>query len=376
MQTIRRTLLFLLVFLLAFSFSSIAEQNTTSLEGLVVQSEEKLVYATGFSITHYQSGFASFTLDAHPNQVFLLVPEGQLPPEGLSENVVVLRQPMGHITFNSTGMVSLVDAIGGLDHIASVGTDLKGWYLDNVITKMKAGEISFSGNYKAPDFETLTKAGVQLVIDTVRLAENPEVIAKYDELGIPWMIESSSKEGHPLGRVEWVKLFGTLIGMKEESDRYFSQQAEKVAQVKSADATGKTVAMVYMSSDGSKVFCRNGGDYMASMINLAGGEYIMKDLEPGKTGTTSVTMEAFYAACKDADYLFYVNHVQKFKTLEDMVAFNPLFADLKAVKEGQVYITSPDFSQSTAAIAGIIADMHAVLSNASIESTHALNKLQ
>jgi iron complex transport system substrate-binding protein len=68
--------------------------------------------------------------------------------------------------------------------------------------------------------------------------------------------------------------------------------------------------------------------------------------------------------------------VQKFKTLEDMVAFNPLFADLKAVKEGQVYITSPDFSQSTAAIAGIIADMHAVLSNASIESTHALNKLQ
>jgi iron complex transport system substrate-binding protein len=283
---------------------------------------------------------------------------------------------MGHITFNSTGMVSLVDAIGGLDHIASVGTDLKGWYLDNVITKMKAGEISFSGNYKAPDFETLTKAGVQLVIDTVRLAENPEVIAKYDELGIPWMIESSSKEGHPLGRVEWVKLFGTLIGMKEESDRYFSQQAEKVAQVKSADATGKTVAMVYMSSDGSKVFCRNGGDYMASMINLAGGEYIMKDLEPGKTGTTSVTMEAFYAACKDADYLFYVNHVQKFKTLEDMVAFNPLFADLKAVKEGQVYITSPDFSQSTAAIAGIIADMHAVLSNASIESTHALNKLQ
>lgn len=320
----------LLIFLLTASLTGYAQQDNEHphiLKCLDFRSEEALQYATGFTLTHYQDGYSSFTLAAHPGQVFLLVPENQPVPQEIGEEVVVLQKPINHMTFNSTGMVSLVDAISGLDHIATVGTDLKGWYLDNVISKMNAGEIVYSGNYKEPDFELLTKAGVQLVVDTVRLAEKPEVIGKYEELGIPWMIESSSKEGHPLGRVEWVKLFGALIDRQEEANAYFKEQADKVAQVVSTQNTGKTVAMVFISSDGSKVFCRNGGDYMASMIGLAGGEYIMKDMEPDKTGTTSVTMEAFYAACKEADYLFYINHVQRFASLADMLAFNPLFAD-------------------------------------------------
>ncbi len=361
----------LLALLLMISLPSMA----SSLEGLTVVSEEPLQYATGFTLTHYQDGFISFTLNATPDKVYLLVPEGQSAPEGLADNVVVLQKPITRITFNSTGMVSLVDAIGGLDNIATVGTDLKGWYLDNVIARLKSGDILFSGNYKEPDFEMLAQAGIQLEVDTVRLAEHPNIIAKYDELDIPWMIESSSKEGHPLGRVEWVKLFGAIMDMQQQANDYFALQVDKVAQVINSQSTGKTVAMVYMSSDGTKVFCRNGGDYMAAMIGLAGGEYIMQDIAPEKSGTTSVTMEEFYAACAEADYLFYHNFVQKFTSLEEMIAFNPLFADLKAVKDGRVYVTSPDFSQSTAAIAGIIADMHTVLTDEKVETTGSLSKL-
>ena len=44
----------------------------------------------------------------------------------------------------------------------------------------------------------------------------PEVKERLEEFGIPVLVERSSYESHPLGRVEWIKLYGVLLG-KEES---------------------------------------------------------------------------------------------------------------------------------------------------------------
>lgn len=173
-----------------------------------------------------------------------------------------------------------------------------------------------------------------------------------------------------------MKLFGALMGMEEEADTYFDEQVKKVEAVTSGDKTDKTVAMFYISSGSDKIYARNGGDYMAAMIGMAGGNYIMADFEPEKTGNSANTFEDVYSRCIDADYVFYVNFALKFESIEDMTAYNPLFGDFKAVKEGNVYVTSPDFTQSTAAIAGIIEDMHAVLMDSGIEKTDSLIKLK
>lgn len=343
---------------------------------LVFLREEELEFATEFTLTHYEGGYREFTVTTAPKKKFLIVPEGKSVPEGLDSNTVVLKQPINKICLNSTGMVSLVDAIDGLENIATVGYDIDSWYLDNVIAKMQAGEIKFSGSYKAPDFEMLTSEGVNLEVDTTMLVNHPEVMAKYDELNIPYFIESSSKEGHPLGRVEWVKLFGAIMGLEDRANAYFKEQVDKLSAVTAAEKTGKTVAMFYLSTDGQKVYARNGGDYMAQMIELAGGSYIMADVAPDKSGTTSTTMEDIYSRCVDADYLFYVNFALKFSSVEEMVEKLPMLADFKAVKEGRVYITAPNFTQSTAAIGGIIEDMNTVLRDPSVDSTNSLIKLK
>lgn len=343
---------------------------------LILDHEADLAYAERFTLTYYKGGYKSFTVADHPDTTFLVVPEGKSVPEKLEEGTVVLQQPLDKITFNSTGMVSLVDAINGLDHIVSVGTDVDGWYLDNVIAYMNDGKIKFSGKYKEPDYEMLTAEGTQLVIDTTMLNSNPEVMEKYKELGIPCFIESSSKESHPLGRVEWVKLFGALMNLDDEANAYFDEQNKMVEEVTSAEKCGKTVAMFYLSSKSDMVYARNGGDYMAAMIGLAGGDYIMADVEPNKPGNTKSTFEDIYARCVDADYLFYVNFALKFDSVEKLVEYNPLFGDFKAVKDGNVYVTAPNFTQSTAAIAGIVEDMHTVLNDPTVETTDSLIKLK
>ena len=50
------------------------------------------------------------------------------------------------------------------------------------------------------------------------------------------MIEYSSYEQHPLGKVEWVKFFGVLTGKEAEAEAAFAEQTEILEKV---EAMGK-----------------------------------------------------------------------------------------------------------------------------------------
>lgn len=318
-----------------------------------------LDYAQNFSIDLYKGGYRMIHAGTG-GLSYLVVPEGMHVPEDLEEDTVVLQQPLTNVYMASSGMVSLIAAIGGLDFVKLVSTDVDGWYIDDVIARMNDGSIAYSGNYKEPDYEMMTAEQIQLHIDTTMIDGYPEVLEKFDELGIPTLVENSSKEGSPLGRVEWVKLFGVLFGMEDEAQKYFEEQKALVEGATATESSGKTVAMGYITST-DKCYARNGGDYMAQMIGMAGGEYILADMAPDETGNSDITFEEWYARDKDADYLFYVNFARKFTSIDEMIEYNPLFADFKSVQEGHVYITSADFTQSTAAIGSIIADMNTIL---------------
>lgn len=342
---------------------------------LILDHEAELEYAHNFTLKYYKGGYKTFTVSSDEEHEFLIVPEGKSVPADLADNMVVLQQPIDKMTFNSTGMVSVMDAIDALGNIATVGTEADGWYIDNVKNAVESGEIVYSGSYKEPDYELLMSEGVQLVIDTTMLSNNPDVIEKYKELKIPVIVEHSSKESHPLGRVEWVKLLAAIAGKDEAAETYFAEQVEKVKAVSNSEPSGKTVAMFFMSSDGSIVYARNAGDYMAAMIGEAGGDYIMKDVGVDKTGNSKMNMEDFYAACGQADYIFYLSYSDLFATKEEMIAFDPIFADFKAVKDGNVWLSSDTFTQSTAAIATIIENMNTVLNDSTVEKTDTLIKL-
>ena len=328
---------------------------------LVSQGQMKIEYAKNFSIELFEGGYRIISAGTGGHK-YLVVPEGKpAPKEGeVDANTYVLQMPINKVYMASTGMESLIDAIDCLDRTPLVGTDKSGWYLPNVIKAMEAGTIKFGGKYSEPDFEKMVSEGIQLHVNTTMIDTKPEVLDKFTELGIPSLVEDSSKEGTPLARVEWVKLFGVLFGKEEEANKYFEEQKAMV-NAATSDSLGKTVCMGYISSKGDKAYARHGGDYYGQMIVMSGGDYPFGKDSLDKSGNASMTMEAWYDAFKDADYMFYMNFAAKFYSIEDMIKFNPLFGDMKAVKEGHVWITSPDFTQSTAAIAGIMKDMHTIL---------------
>ena len=136
-----------------------------------------------------------------------------------------------------------------------------------------------------------------------------------------------------------------------------------MAELEGFENTEKTVAFFYISSDGSAVV-RASSDYVPKMIELAGGRYLFDDIsDPDSSrSTVSISLEEFYAAAVDADYLVYNATIDDPLTdMDDLLSKSPLFADFRAVQEGNVFCTGKYLYQATDIVADTILDFHKML---------------
>jgi len=343
---------------------------------LVFDYSLELKYAKNFSVDYYKGGYK--LIKVSDGSEILTVPEGMSVPAEVGENVIVLKMPVSNMLISSTPTMSLINSIGMLDRITLTTTERDDWYIDEVIEKMDNSSITFAGSYKAPDYEILTSYAPPFAVFSGMLNSTPEVGEKLKELKIPYMLDMASEEVHPLARVEWVKLYGALYDCEEKANEVFDAQVAYVDNLDTAKVTDKTVAMFYITSKGN-LHVRQSGDYMVKMLELAGAKYAFSDLNPDKTGTEKMEFEEFYKTAKDADYIIYIWSLGgKPKNLDDFLAKNELFKDLKAVKDGNVWCTTPDYFQISDTLGHMIKDMNDMLTleDASVDSFQHLIRLK
>ena len=334
----------------------------------------ELTYAKNFSVDYYKGGYKLIKVKDQGS--FLVVPEGMSVPGGLDSDTYVLQQPVTKILVSSTPTVSLINAIGALDAVSLTTYDVDTWYIDNVKKQMNDGKLKYVGEYTKPDYELITATGTKFAIFSAMLKD--DVKAQLEQLGIKILVDQASYEDHPLARVEWMKLYGVMFNKEAEADKLFAEQEALIKNIETKPATGKTAVIFYITSKGD-FYVRNSDDYMAKMISLAGGKYIMDGkVGVGKTGTTKMEAESFFDLAKDADEIIYVwSTGGKPSTLNDLLAKNSVLADMKAVKEGNVWCTTPDFFQISNTIGNIINDMNSVFSaDASADKFTYLYKLK
>ena len=202
---------------------------------------------------------------------------------------------------------------------------------------------------------------------------NPETKEQLETLGIPVLVEHSSYETHPLGRLEWIRLYGLLCGRQEEADAYFDAQVAQLDDILAGEPTGKTVAFFYISTGGYAVV-RKPGDYVSKMIEMAGGTYALSDLVPEEENalsTMNMEMEAFYAAAHDADILIYNAAIDgELETVDQLLEKSSLLANFKAVQAGNVWCTGKNMFQQTTCVSDMIVDLNAVLTGSGAELTY------
>lgn len=351
------------------------QEAPATTDALVLDHAYPLDYARQFTADVYADGSVLLTI-AESGDKFLVRPEGAAELSVLPEGTVELRQPLENIYLVSSSIMDYFIHLDALDSIALSGTRADGWYLDEAKAAMEAGEITYAGKYSAPDYETIYSADCNLAIENTMIYHTPEVKEQLEKLGIPVFVERSSYEPHALGRMEWIKVYGTLLGCEDKAEKLFADKVDGIVDILQKPAAGKTVSFFYITSNGA-ANVRKSTDYIAEMISLAGGKYIFDDLtDDTAKSTVNMQMESFYAGAKDADVMIYNATIDsELQTLDQLLEKSPLLADFKAVKTGNVWCTEKNLYQSTMELDELIRDFHTVIADGDPSTLKYLHKL-
>ncbi len=363
---------------------------------LTWKSRMELAYATQFAVDMYEDadGAQYEAIAIADGSRFLLIPEDGKVPEDLPTSVQVLRRPVKQIYLVATAAMDMFRTLGALPDIRFSGTDVSGWYIPEAKEAMENGSILYAGKYSEPDYERIVSEGCGLAVENTMILHSPEVKEKLESFGIPVIVDHSSYETHPLGRTEWIRLYGVLTGKEKEAEAAFAEQeaalervTKELLDVENAGKSDKTdqtmqaekpsAAFFYITNQGS-VNVRRSSDYIPKMIELAGGRYIFEHLgEDGKrSSTVNMQMEEFYATAKEADYLIYNSTIDgEIHSISELLAKAPVLKDFKAVQAGNVWCTTKNLYQESMSVGPMLEDIHAIFGGSREDGTY-LYKLQ
>ena len=367
------------VALLFLSLCACGNTEDGSWNGMEKTGSLELQYAKEFRVDYYEDGYDVITIEGDE---YLLVPEGMPVPDEIGSEVTVLQQPLENLYVASSSAMDLFLQAGAIDRVDMTSTSAENWTLPEIREKVISDDILFVGKYSTPDYEVVLDEGCGLAVENTMISHTPEVKEKLEQLGIPVLVERSSYEKSPLGRVEWIKLYGLLTGQLDTAEQFFEKSVQQVQAVeKETQNQGNetpTVAFFYITASGY-VNVRTPVDYIAQMIELAGGKYAFSAEELGDQGArSSVNMdpEQFYAAAKDADILIYNSTVEgELSSLNALTEKSPLMKDCKAVLNGTVWCTGQNMFQQVSGTAEMISDLHAVISGDTEQPLRFLHRL-
>ena len=310
------------------------EASDKNIFGLKYSHSLDTEYAKVFTVDYYEEGYVLLTVKEDDSK-YLIVPEGK--DIEVTDDVTIIKRPIENIYLVSSSSMDMFVGISALDTIKFSGRQADDWYIKEAADAMNEG----------------------------RIVHSPDVLDQFKVFGIPYIIDYSSYEEHPLGRVEWIKFYGALLGKDEEAKAIFDEEKALVDKIKEGDETGKSVAFFYITSN-NLVQVKKSSDYIPKMIDIAGGEYVFDYLDDDSSAKTTVNMqiEEFYKTARDADILIYNSSIDtSVNSLDDLYAKCDLLKDFKAVKEGNVWCTSQDMYQQSLSTAFMIEDFNKVFND-------------
>lgn len=361
-------------------------KEAPQLSGQQYLSQDENEYAQGFAIYRYENDYA--VLAAGDGRCYLIIPEGGQVPDSPDNELIILQKPLDRIYLAASAAMCQFDEIGAVDNVILSGLEKDGWYIEAAREAMEKGTLKYGGKYSTPDYEMIVASGVNLAIESTMIHHTPKVQEKLEKLGIPVLIDRSSYESEPLGRAEWVKVYGLLTGREEEAAQAFAEQkgyvealrgnAEQEPQNDSGNAEPESLktAAIFSINSTRQVVTKSAGDYFGKMVEIAGGTLCTPANDPGRASQT-VSMEAFYAAAEQADILIYNASIEDApEDMQQMCAKDNVLTQFRAVKEGNVWCMRSSLYQYASRTGAIIRDLHAILAGEADEETEFFFRLK
>ena len=339
----------LLLKLFPFLLLSIACKNNTEVPPLLnskLKTEIKPTYAKGFSVFKGENyiKIAIYTPwpGAKDTLTHYLFSKNETIPKGL-KNESIIRTPINKIISCSTVDIPLLEAIN-MEHT------LIGFPEHKYISSNKTRKLIDNDSVK--DIGSLQHLNTEMILDL-----NPDLIVGFssnsdnktfnllERSGIQTLMNGSWLETHPLGRAEWIKVYGLLFNKEKEAETYFNNIAQSYNQALNLVKNITNKPKVLSGNMYKDVWYVPGGNsYAAKLIADARGDYFWK--ENAETGSLAFSFESVYEKAEKASvwigggnyssYKELINRENKYNLFDVVKQKNVYSKDLKKGQTGGI----------------------------------------
>lgn len=269
---------------------------------------------------------------------YILVSRSDTIMNDIPSDACVLRVPLTSAVLDSEVYAGALEELGSQDIIKGMldADFVTSPSLKDAISK---GKVARLGQPSSPDIEKITLLNPEAVFLSYFEGMQTQPI---DKTGTPVLKMYDLQESTPLGRAEWIKFIGKLVGKDKEAKAIFKQVAHNYETQKKrvGHATDRKKVITEIMYEGLWNVA-GGKSYQSNMIKDAGGKYF-KEGETSKV-TLMLTPEQILKDGHDADVWiirFYGNEAE----LRNVLNSDPIYKEIKAFRKGEIYFS--DTSQS------------------------------
>jgi iron complex transport system substrate-binding protein len=258
--------------------------------------------------------------------------------ENVPANYLFIQTPIRSLIALSGTQIGMLSELTSLELI--VGVSSKAYiYNPTVLKNIAANKIKDFGDETLISFEQIIESKAQLLIYSGFSSDFPhaEQLAKAGVICIP---DYDWKEQHPLGKAEWIKFFGYLVGKEGLAKTYFEKCAKAYNDLKKSVAGVRTKPTVFSGNlTGTSWFTPAGDSYYAMLLSDAGANYVYAKTKG--VGSLDLSFEKVLTENRTTE--FWVN--PGIASLQTLLKSNDKMRYFEAVKNKQVYCYSPSMNK-------------------------------
>lgn len=276
------------------------------------------------------------------NIILIMICLSLLITVGSAESITVIDStgrsvsvdvPVQKVVSLGTGVAEYLYALDGGESL--VGRDSYSHFPPGLEEVPIAGKSSYS-----PDLELIISLHPDLVIADTMLSDDD--LRELENAGIPVMLESLVD---PAKDNEVLQKLGALMGKEERAQEIidFIEGYQDMIQER-INTSQEDKPKVFFEWAGKPYYTVSNGNPSDTLIRLAGGDNIAKDL--GNSTHSYPTVSPEWVVEVDPDVIIQQRSSDKafteseLKTLRDEIIARPELSDVKAVKDGRVYLVS------------------------------------
>lgn len=257
------------------------------------------------------------------------------PPPDPSAYDAVITVPLRRVVVLASSALGHLISLEGADRVVAV--DRGSSVFDaGIHSAIDSGAVSAVGSGAELNVERVVALNPDLVVVSAFGPDDPAV-DRLRAAGVPVLIYADWRESTPLGRSEWILLFGALLDRNRRAEAIFAERAGEYRRLqglvaRSVDEHHRPTVMANAPWRGSWPVPA-ADSYMAQLFRDAGGDYLWADYKG--TGSVFLDLESVIARAAEAEVWLNLN--AGWRSLGDILAADPRLAVFAPMEERRIY---------------------------------------